>query len=223
MINNSRRFIMTIRQLKIAGSVNVLGSTGTISYNGTQVLNGPFVGDTRPDSGIFSGSIDVDDGLAVNQEILVPTVITVTTGRIFVALTEWNYAIIFNPVFTTEQLDVLRNLTTTNEERLAIVEPLASPPLSAAEKTFLLSTDPVDNAEQIRMLSAHNVYYFVQDPATFDWGVSQEEDTCNRVNVLLDGVEPAGANTNAGLVVEAGQTLTYDSIVFASNIYSNYY
>lgn len=207
---------MTIRQFKFTGSNN--DATGTITLNGTQVLNGAFTGDSTSGSVIFADSIDVDDALAVNQEILLPTVITVNSGSIYVALTEWNYAIVPNPVYTPEQLAVINDPATTNPERLAIVEQVANPPLSDAEKTFLLSTDPADGSEQMQILKNHNASFEIQSPSVFDWGLTSEEDACNRTNVLLDGVEPAGANTNVGLLVSEGQTLTYDSIVFASNV-----
>lgn len=210
---------MTIRQFKFTGSNDIVGSTGTISLNGVQVLNGEFTGDSSAGSYLFAGSVDVDDALAVNQEILIPTVITVTSGQIHVALTEWNYAVVPNPIYTSEQLAILNDPNVSKEDKSLIINPLANPPFSPAEQTFLLSTDPADQLEQNQMLKDHGVLFVVQDPTVFDWGLTPEEDACNRVNVLLDGVEPAGANTNVGLLVTEGQTLTYNSIVFAANLY----
>ena len=205
---------MTIRQFKFTGSDNSGTASGTITINGIQVFSGDF-----SDSDVLaSGSIDVDDALAVNQEILLPTVINVTAGTINVALTQWNYGATYNPVYTPEQVTILENPATTNSEKLAIVQPLATPPLSSADITVLESTDPNDVPLQQEILKMHGVALTIQDPAVFDYGWTATEDFCNRENVLLDGVEPADANTNAGLLVTAGQTLTYDSIVFASNI-----
>lgn len=212
---------MTIRQFKFTGSNN--DATGTITLGGTQVLNGAFTGDSTSGSVIFAGSIDVNDTLAIDNDILVPTIITVTSGSIFVALTQWNYSVVNNPAYSEEQLTVINDQTIPfNPTKLAIGEEVANPPLSTADIAVLQSTDPLDDELKSEIIKIHNLSVTVQDPSVFDWGVTPDEDACNRTNVLLDGVEPAGANTNIGILVTAGQTLTYDSIVFASNIYNVY-
>ena len=206
---------MTIRQFNFMGSVDSESASGTITINGIQVLNGAFTNGVQ----IFSGSVDIDDALATDGNITAPTVITVSSGTIHVALTEWNYAVTYNPVYSPEQITILTNPATTPSEALAIAESLASPPLTSADIIVLQSTDPADIPLQEEILKTHGIALQIQDPTLFDWGLTEAADACNRTNVLLDGVEPPNANTNAGLMVTAGQTLTYDSIVFASNIY----
>lgn len=208
---------MTTRQFKFTGSNN--GATGTITVNGTQVLNGAFIGDGIRNETIFAGSVDINNALAVDNEISVPTIITVTSGLINVALTQWNYAEVNNPVYSAEQISILSNPATTDSAKLAIIEPLANPPLSSADILMLQSTDPTDDVLKQEILYTHNVSLLVQDPDTFSYGLTPEVNDCNRANVLLNGVEPAGANSGVGLLVTEGQTLTYNSIVFASNIF----
>lgn len=205
---------MTIRQFKFTGSVNSGTASGTITINGIQVFSGDF---SNSDV-IATGSIDADDALAVDQEILLPTVVTVTSGTINVALTQWDYGVVYNPVYTPEQIAVLSDPSTTSSEKLAIISPLATPSLSSADITVLESTDPADVALQQEILKTHGIALEIQDPTVFDYGFTEAKDYCNRTNVLLDGVEPEGANTNIGLLVTTGQTLTYDSIVFPTNL-----
>lgn len=209
---------MTIRQFKFTGSNNAADSAGTISINGNTVFSGPFTGEGINGEIIASGSVDIDNALAVNNQISAPTVVTVTAGSIFVALTQWDYAQGNNPVFTPEQIVILDNPATTREEALVIYQPVAVPPLSTVDEAMLLSTDPEDAEARRAVLTAHNLLTRIQDPAIFAYGSTPAYAQCNRANVLLNGVEPPGANTNVGILVQAGDVLTYNSIVYSSAI-----
>lgn len=208
---------MTTRQFNFTGSTNAVDSTGTITINGIEVYNGIFTGEGISGEVIASGSVDVDNALASNDEISVPTTITLSSGMIYVALTKWNYAPIPNPVYSEEQLALLNDTSTTREVRVAIYKTVAVPPLSPEDEAMLLTTDPADAAVRQAVLVSHNLTTRIQDPAQFNFGINPDECFCNRTNVLLNGVEPPNANTNVGILMTAGDTLTYNSIVFSSN------
>jgi hypothetical protein len=210
---------MTIRQFKFTGSNNS-GATGTITINGTEVFNGPFLGtDVLSQGETATGSVDIDNALAANLRISAPTSITVTGGEIFVALTQWDYEPEPNPVYSAEQLAILNNPETTRSEQVAIYNTVAVPPLSPADEAMLLSTDPVDRSARQAVLVAHNLTTYIQESANFGYGITPADAECNRANVLLNGSTVPGSDTNAGILVQTGDVLTYNSIVFASNLY----
>jgi len=62
---------------------------------------------------------------------------------------------------------------------------------------------------------------YVQDSTQFAYGLDPEVCACSRTNVLLNGVEPPGANTHVGISISTGDVFTADFMVFASNIAPN--
>jgi hypothetical protein len=210
---------MTIRQFKFTGSNNN-NAVGTITINGNQVFNGPFLG-TELDSQdeiTATGSVDIDNSLAVENRITAPTVITVSEGEICVALTQWDYLPIANPAYSAEQFAILNTPETPRADRVAIYNAVAVPPLSVADEAMLFSTDPEDQPAQQAVLVAHNLTKYVQLSTNFGFGATAADSACNRTNVLLNGSPVAEGNTNAGILIQSGDVLTYNSIVFASNI-----
>jgi hypothetical protein len=67
-------------------------------------------------------------------------------------------------------------------------------------------------------LYEHQCFTYIQDPASFAYGLTSELCYCNRTDVLLDGVTPPDVTTNVPINVQAGQVLTFNTIVFASNV-----
>mgnify|MGYP003352811740 FL=1 len=57
----------------------------------------------------------------------------------------------------------------------------------------------------------------MQDPSVFAYGLTEQLSICNRTNVLLNGVTPPDADTNIPVLMNAGDVLTFDTIIFASN------
>lgn len=218
---------MTIRQFKLLGQQSA--GIGTITMNGTPVFEGSFLTldqHVDPDNGstvewISTGSVYIDNALAINQYIMVPVSITVTSGQIGVALFEWNYAIVKNPIYSEEQWAVVTNSESTAAQRLAIYEIVAVPPLTDADKIMLLTTGPDDQAARNTIIHTHDLTTWVQDSTQFAYGVTPETAACNRTNVLLNGVEPTGANTNQSIYMNTGDVLTADLMVFASNLVHN--
>ena len=218
---------MTIRQFKLLGQQST--GTGTITMNGTPVFEGAFLTQDQhidPNTGstvewISTGSVYVDNALAINNYIMVPVSITVTSGQIGVALFEWNYAMVENPVYSAEQWAIVTNPESTAAQRLAIYEIVAVPPLTDADKIMLLTTGPDDQAARNTIINTHGLTNYVQDSTQFEWALTPEDSACNRSNVLLNGVEPPLANTNQSIVMNTGDVLTADLMVFASNLVHN--
>ena len=214
---------MTIRQFKLLG--HQLNGTGTITMNGTPVFEGAFLTPEQhidPNNGstvewISTGSVYIDNALAINQYIMVPVSITVTSGQIGVALFQWNYAMVENPIYSEEQWAVVTNSESTAAQRLAIYEIVAVPPLTDADKIMLLTTGPDDQAARNTIINTHGLTTYVQDSTQFAYGLNPETAACNRTNVLLNGVTPFNADTNGSIVMNAGDVLTADLMVFASN------
>ncbi len=227
---------MTIRQFKLLG--HQLNGTGTIAMNGTPVFEGAFLPPDQPidpNNGstvewISTGSVYIDNALAsthrqwrwvlgaINQYIMVPVSITVTSGQIGVALFEWNYAMVKNPIYSEEQWAVVTDPGSTAAQRLAIYEVVAVPPLTDADKIMLLTTGPEDRAARSTIINTHGLTTKVQDSTQFAYGVTPEDSDCNRINVLLNGVEPLLANTNQSIAMNTGDVLTATLMVFASNL-----
>lgn len=206
---------MTIRQCQITGVQVSPDSSGIITMNGVEVFNGEFlaeIGQTNATLATFS--LDVDDALAVDGYVSVPTVITVTSGTMNFGLSTWNYAPVINPIYSQEQRAILENSNTKNSERLQIYNAVVATPLSAADQAILASADPDDLPAIQAIKIANNLTIYLQNELQFGIAIT---DIVNRTNVKLDGVEPSGANTNVGISVLEGEVLTYDSLVFASN------
>ena len=218
---------MTIRQFKLLGQDAL--ATGTITMNGTPVFEGAFLTtDQHIDSNtgstvewVSTGSVYVDNELAINNYIMVPVSITVTSGQIGIALFQWNYAMTVTNIYSNEQWAIVTNPGSTAAQRLAIYEIVAVPPLTDADKIMLLTTGPVDRAARNTIIHTHGLTNSVQDSTQFAYGLTPEDSACNRTNVLLNGVEPPLANTNQSIVMNTGDVLTADLMVFASNLVHN--
>ena len=224
---------MTIRQFKLLGQQSA--SIGTITMNGTPVFEGAFLTQDQhidPNTGstvewISTGSVYVDNALAINNYIMVPVSITVTSGQIGVALFEWNYAMVENPVYSAEQWAIVTNPESTAAQRLAIYEVVAVPPLTDADKIMLLTTGPDDEAARNAIITTHGLTTYRQssetrqDSTQFAYALTTDVAACNRTNVLLNGVTPFNADTNGSIVMNAGDVLTADLMVFASNLAPN--
>ena len=214
---------MTIRQFKLIESLGIgyVPSTGTITMNGTPVFEGTFLNNGTLYELVANGSVYVDNGLAINNYITVPMTMTVTSGNIWVPLFSWNYAMVENPVYSAEQWAIVTNPESTAAQRLAIYEIVAVPPLTDADKIMLLTTGPDDQPARNTIINTHGLTNYVQDSTQFNYGLDPEVCACNRTNVLLNGVEPPGANTNQGIQMITGDVFTANFMVFASNLAPN--
>lgn len=190
-------------------------SAGIISMNGVEVFNGEFLAEIGEiNATLASFSLDVDDALAVNNYVSVPTVITVTSGSMNFGLSTWNYGVVYNKVYSEEQRSILQDPDTVPPGRLNIYTAMANPPLSAADIEILSAPFGTEIEAKQAIKIAHNLTVNLQSEEVFAIALT---DIINRANVKLDGTEPAVANTNVGVAVNEGQILTLDSLVFVSN------
>jgi hypothetical protein len=115
----------------------------------------------------------------------IPVMITVTNGTVLVGPEFANYVGEWNPVFTSEQLDILRNPATTQAQKVAIYEPVANPPLSQEDIDILL--DPASTQEQRTQICADHgcLTYIGTGPNTYN-GVSSLTDP--KTNISMNGV-----------------------------------
>jgi hypothetical protein len=209
---------MTTRQYKLMGDPINVPATGTVTINGVEVFNGEFGGGPlTPEVPIFTGSSDIVNP-ADGSNIVLPVTVTVTGGWVQIGMFEWNYASIINPAYTPEQLAIVQNPDSTPEQRFAVYEAVANPPFSSADLAIFASTDPADDPIKYALLYEHQCLPYIQDPESFAYGLSPELCYCNRTDVLLDGVTPPDVTTNVPINVQAGQVLTFNTIVFASNV-----
>lgn len=96
-----------------------------------------------------------------------------------------NYELMFNPVYSQEQLGILLSPTTTPSQRVAIYEQVANPPLNQDEINLLL--DPsTPLAEKDAILVAHNCQLNVSSGP--DGFVAIDFNNDPRNNVYIDGV-----------------------------------
>jgi len=146
-----------------------------------------------------------------------PVSLALTGDDIYLEQIDANYCPIYNPVYTPEQIAILDNPATTLQEKIAIWEPLAVPPLSAEDIT-LLNSDDWAIIEPV--LVAHNLLTIISTGSTGFSGIFNGEP---RSNVVVTNAtyynpppdprpaEPSGA---WGWEVEtaAGQTsvMTFD-------------
>lgn len=206
---------MTTRQFKISSVPSPESGSGIIVFDGVEIFNGAFPNVSETDV-LIAGSVDITNPVD-GSDIIKSVSITVTSGvNVYVGLFEWNYSVIQNPAFTPEQRAAYNNPTTTTEQRLAIFEAVANPSFSSADLDIFASTDPADNPIKYELLYNHKCFMQIQDEATYSFG--GDTSYCNRTNVLLNGVTPPNADTNYPIAMTAGDVLTFDTIIFASNI-----
>jgi hypothetical protein len=193
---------MANRTIKILGrAYGTEPAAMTINCNGVAVFSGevPTVilkpGQRVP---VMSPNMEVDPIELCSFEIidtvtgLVPMTVEVTAGSIMLAHVFSNHMMILNPVYSPEQLSKMANPATTDAERFAIFDAIASPAFSLAEKTTLLDPAALDT-DKDAILTAHNCDVMV---STGDNCVITMGDP--RHNVTIDGVPNNPDRTDFG-------------------------
>jgi hypothetical protein len=159
-----------------------------VTLNGTEIFSGeiPTLDQvsvyTHPEDQtlIFSTQIPMD--FAGNANVAV----TVNNGYVWNEYIKINYGTKYNPKYSSEQLAILENPNTTQNERVAIYETAAEPPFSAEEITLLQSTNPADSAAKTAVLVAHGATIMVSTGAD-EFVFPSAPDY--RPVVYVDGVE----------------------------------
>jgi len=129
----------------------------TVTLNSTEIFSGeiPTLDQEavflHPDEQvvIFTAQIPMD--FAGNANV----VVTANNGYVHNDYVSINYIPISNPAYTTEQLAILANPTTTQSERVAIYATVAEPPFTSEELAFLELTNPEDKQARFDLVTAH--------------------------------------------------------------------
>lgn len=210
---------MANRTIKIQGrAYSTAPAAMTINCNGVAVFSGeiPTVilkpGQRVP---VMVPNMEVDPIDLCSFEIVervtgpVPMTVEVTAGSVLLSTVMSNYMPMSNPVYTLEQLFKLANPATSEAEKLSIFNAVATPPLTATEKTKLL--DPtVSDTDKDAILTAHNCDAMISSGAMC---VTVMKDP--RANVIIDGVpcnpdKSSFGDATLGWMIHAGSTMTCD-------------
>jgi hypothetical protein len=160
---------------------------------------------------IFTAQIPMD--FAGNANV----VVTANNGYIHNDYVSINYQSVANPAYTTEQLAILADPTTTQSERIAIFATAAEPPFTAEELAFLELPNPEDLPARQALVVAHGAAPYVSNgPDVFSVPSSGDY----RPVVYVDGVEQTIPQPRlyAGTYswgVDAGSVFTGNVIVTA--------
>lgn len=159
------------------------------TVNGNTVFNGTVATVDQP------VPVLPDYGLLPGQEILftfeidtsftgqLPMSCTVSNGTVIFGDVLANYCAIPNPVFSTEQYEIIVNPSSTLAQKNPIYEALANPPFSAEEIAIL--NNPASTPEQVNLLlSQHNLSTNVSSGQN---GFSGIDNTDARSDVTIDG------------------------------------
>lgn len=201
---------MSTRNFKLIGTTATEDAAGTITINGTEVFNGPFIQNsiTDPATAIATGSLTFDD----TNEVVLPVTITITAGSAGIGMFQWNCAtFVPNPAYTSEQYAVLTNPASTIEEKIAVWSSVADPAFSSADIT-VLETETDD--ELIKdMLRAHNCTRQLPDETSYAYGRSEETISDNRNAIFINGT-PIAVPDWYYLTLSNTDVLTFDTIIF---------
>lgn len=213
---------MTIRQFNLMGDPAVEDVTAVITIGGVEVFNGVLTGGPNdPEVVTAVGSLDVIDPVDAS-DIIKSVSIIVTSGTVQIGMFQWNYGVTTNPVYTPEQLAIVTDPTTTFEQKLVVFEAVANPPFSSADLDIFASTDPADNPIKYALLYEHNALPTIQDPTVLVYGITPEDNDCNRSNAVLNGTPYTEQPLYFPIPMVANDVLTFDTKIFASNITAQY-
>jgi hypothetical protein len=207
---------MTIRTVKIQGlAYGTVPAEITVTANGNTVFSGavstldqppPTLPDYSLPDTVTLFTFEIDQTF-VGQ---IPMTCEVTQGLVIFGEILANYSAISNPVYTPEQIAVLKNPATTIQEQVAIFTPLANPPLSQADIDTLLDPN-VALATYNEILAAHNLSPELSSGAD---GYTKIDDTDPRSNVQINGVAQTPDYTDLPGAwwwpISSGSTLAYN-------------
>ena len=143
---------------------------------------------------------------------------SVSNGTVIFAEINTNYVSINNPVFTSEDLAIIDNPDTPQNQRVEILSTYAVPPFSAEEITTLESTDPANQSAQLAILAAHGVSLIISGGSSIYSDINPGSDC--RANVVIDGTPTTAPhspeyNGSWWWKIPAGSTLAYNLVVNA--------
>jgi hypothetical protein len=174
---------MTTRILKFYGSG--YGSTPasiSVAQNGINVYTGTIPTTNAPESRLVNDQVVLfESEITVDFEGQIPMSIDVTSGIVVFAFIDANYCVVYNPVYTSEQLEILESSSSSSAEKIAIYSSVAVPPFSSEELAILETGTAL---EQQAVLQSHRASVEInQGPDYFSRVISGD----SRSNVYIDG------------------------------------
>jgi hypothetical protein len=211
---------MTNRTVQIYGyGFGTTPATIEVTLDGNVVYNGAITTTTDPiptlpDMQLTSDTVAICSfELPVNFSGTIPMACEVTNGTVIFAQVLANYFPIDNPVYTAEELEIIRNPATTNAEKIAIISSHATPPFSSEDITFIETHTWLESRP---LLVEHNVALRIGSTTEY-LNINKANDP--RSNIQIDGSPKTTDHaTYPGAWwwrIGSGSTLTYDLNVVA--------
>lgn len=207
---------MTNRTIRIHGyGYSSTPATISVTLDGIEIFNGEITTVDSPPPTLPDFTINpivlCSFTLPVSFTGIKPMTCTVTNGTVLFANIDANYCV--NTHFSSEDLAVLNNPSSTAAERLALISPRANPPFTSEEETILLTSTNQDEINTL--LLAHKVEYR-PDTSFSKVGELNDPRTDVAINgspiIVVDRAELTGA---WWYLVDSGSTLSYNLNVVA--------
>jgi hypothetical protein len=177
---------MTQRLFKLKGNLETLPTTGSVKVDGTEVFNGTFSEGSTAEPDGFLCEFAYTIDDSAGTDVELPIVVTVDTGTAFVGMLKYNYARIANPALTAEEL------------------------------VYVTTNTVPDAPAEVKAAVKSKGGWYIQDETAFAYGLTSEIIYDNRTTEFLDGVALPEEAGHLYIKVDAGQVLTFTTIVFSS-------
>lgn len=202
-----------------ASELSLTPCTIAATFNGTQVFSGPVPTIESTDVSRQPGdqsllfSFVIEEGTGVY-----PVSLDITGADLYLEQIMINYCSVYNPVYSSSEITTLETIGAPVEDKLAIWEAHAVPPLSEADIALLSTTDEPGYPARNACLAEHGLSLLVSTGEDGFLSVSTAE--C-RSNVVVTGASyvsppppterPAGLEGTWGWEVEVapGNTATF--------------
>lgn len=170
----------------------------TVTVNGNTIFSGPVSTQNQPVPALPDASLKNSTVVFCSFEIdqaftgQIPITCTVNSGTVIFGQIRANYSYVVNPIYTTQQAEIIGNFNTPMNDKIAIFTPLANPPLTQTDIDALLDPNlSLRNYNSI--LADHNLQLGVSSGAN---GFGNIDTTDPRSNVVIDGVTQTPDRTN---------------------------
>ena len=177
---------MTQRLFNLKGMLGTATASGSVKVDGIEVFNGTFSQGAADEPDGFICEIAYTFDDSAGTNVELPVVVTVDTGIAFVGMFKYNYAQIVNPALTAEELVYVTAGT--------------------------ISTAPAEIKADVKAKGG----WYIRDETAFAYGLTPELSFDNRTTEFLDGAQLPEETGHLYIKVEAGQVLTFTTIVFSS-------